>query len=110
MHRCTFQAHFTTAKVNIRFPSVFFMEWKEVHGRNAVAMTGRPRADKTLITFEEELSWGTEMLFHPQQQRWLKKEALLHLNLISSSRPDQVKLVGRVLLDLAEIIERNPYT
>ncbi len=35
---------------------------------------------------------------------FVKKETLLLINLVSNSRPDQVKLVGRLVIDLADII------
>ena len=34
---------------------------------------------------------------------------MLNLNLISKSRPDQVKLVGRVTIDLADASNYNTY-
>lgn len=50
------------------------------------------------------------MLYHRAQKLYLKKESLLHLNLISNSRPDQVKLVGRVLVDLSEVANSHLYS
>lgn len=50
------------------------------------------------------------MLYHRAQKQYLKKESLFHLNLISNSRPDQVKLVGRVVIDLSEIANSNKYS
>lgn len=50
------------------------------------------------------------MLYHRAQKQYLKKESLFHLNLISNSRPDQVKLVGRVVIDLSEIVNSNKYS
>lgn len=49
------------------------------------------------------------MIFDNSTKQFLKKETLLNLNLISKSRQDQVKLVGRVTLDLAELANRNTY-
>lgn len=89
--------------MNLRFPSLFFVEWKTINGKNAVTMVGRKRAVNSLIELDEALNFTTEMLYHRAQKQYLKKESLIHLNLISHSRPDQVKLVGRVVVDLAEI-------
>ena len=41
--------------------------------------------------------------------KFLKKETLLNLNLISKARQDQVKLIGRVAIDLADIANRQEY-
>ncbi len=49
------------------------------------------------------------MIYHRGQRQYLKKESLIHLNLISNSRPDQIKLVGRVVIDLAEIANKSVY-
>ena len=49
------------------------------------------------------------MIYHRGQRQYLKKESLIHLNLISNSRPDQIKLVGRVVIDLAEIANKSAY-
>lgn len=49
------------------------------------------------------------MFFDKGTKQFLKKETLLNLNLISKSRQDQVKLVGRVTLDLAELANRGTY-
>lgn len=103
IHLCTFEAYFYKAKVNLRFPSLFFVEWKSMNSKNSVAMIGRKRAINSNIDLDETLLFTTEMIFHRGQDQYLKKESLIHLNLISSSRPDEVKLVGRVVIDLSNI-------
>lgn len=103
IHLCTFEAYFYKAKVNLRFPSLFFVEWKSMNSKNSVAMIGRKRAINSNIDLDETLLFTTEMIFHRGQGQYLKKESLIHLNLISSSRPDEVKLVGRVVIDLSNI-------
>lgn len=49
------------------------------------------------------------MLYDEDQNWYSKKDSLILLNLISKSKPDQVKLVGRIHLDLAEVINLNTY-
>ena len=73
-------------------------------------MVGRKRAINSLIDLNETLIFTTEMLFHRAQRQYLKKESLIHLNLISNSRPDQIKLVGRVVVDLSEIANTHRYS
>lgn len=43
------------------------------------------------------------MVFDNTGNKFCKKETLLTVNLVSKSRPDQVKLVGRVSIDLADL-------
>jgi hypothetical protein len=51
----------------------------------------------------------TEVAFDRATRRFLKKETQVQLNLISKSRPDQSKLVGRVTVDLAAILNDGLY-
>jgi hypothetical protein len=44
---------------------------------------------------------NTELIYDGLNSRYLKKDTLVVVNLISNSRPDQIKLVGRLVLDLA---------
>jgi hypothetical protein len=43
------------------------------------------------------------MLYDNCDKFFYKKDTLLMVNLVSKSRPDQVKLVGRVNIDLSEM-------
>jgi hypothetical protein len=104
---CTFEAYFQKAMVNLRFPSLFFVEWKSMNAKNSVSMLGRKRAVNSQVELDETLSFTTEMIYHRVQNKYLKKESLIHLNLISNSRPDQIKLVGRVLIDLSNVANNN---
>lgn len=47
------------------------------------------------------------MIFDNNAGKFFKKETVLNLNLISKSRQDQVKLIGRVTIDLAELANRQ---
>lgn len=49
----------------------------------------------------------TELIYDNSSKKFVKKETLLNLNLVSKSRQNQVKLVGRVTIDLAEIANDN---
>ena len=109
VHLCTFQANFQKAKVNLRFPSLFFVEWKAINNKNSVCTIGRKKAVNSLIELDEDLTFSTEMIYHRIQKQYLKKQSLIHLNLISNSRPDQIKLVGRVIIDLAQVANKNNF-
>lgn len=41
------------------------------------------------------------MLYDNSEKYFYKKETIVMINLISKSRPDQVKLVGRITIDLS---------
>lgn len=47
------------------------------------------------------------MLYDTREKLYYKKQTLLTVNLLSKSRPDQVKLVGRVSVNLADILNHN---
>lgn len=49
------------------------------------------------------------ILYDKANKKYLKKESLLMINLISKSRPDQIKLVGRVAIDLADVLNMNSF-
>mgnify|MGYP003534001486 CR=1 FL=1 len=51
----------------------------------------------------------TEMIYDHKTQEKKKKDALTELFLVSKSRPDQNKLVGRVTVDLAKITNVQMY-
>ncbi len=51
----------------------------------------------------------TEMIYDHKTQEYTKKDALTELFLVSKSRPDQNKLVGRVTVDLAKITNVQMY-
>ena len=61
---CTFEAYFEQAKVNLRFPSLFFVEWKTMNAKNSVAMLGRKRAVNSIVNLEESLTFTTELIYH----------------------------------------------
>ena len=47
------------------------------------------------------------MVYDLRKKAYLKKETLLCLNLMSKSSPDKAKLVGRLTIDLANILNHN---
>ena len=49
---CTFEAYFDKASVNIRFPSLFFVEWKSMNAKNSVSMISRKRAVNFIVDLE----------------------------------------------------------
>lgn len=49
----------------------------------------------------------TEVGWDRSKKSFMKKETQVQLNLVSKSRPDQVKLVGRVTIDLANILNEG---
>lgn len=73
IHLCTFEGYFEKAKVNLRFPSLFFVEWKSMNAKSSVSMIGRKKAINSLVDLDESLSYTTEMIYHRGQNKYLKK-------------------------------------
>jgi hypothetical protein len=49
------------------------------------------------------------MIHDCKNQRYAKKEAIVTVNLISNSRPNEAKMVGRVVFDLGKAANRTEY-
>ena len=49
------------------------------------------------------------MIYNHNTMEYSKKETVMELFLVSKSRPDQNKLVGRVTIDLAKVINVSMY-
>jgi hypothetical protein len=49
------------------------------------------------------------LLYNIKSREFVKKDVLFLLNLISARRPDQQKLVGRVVVDLSQAIQTSQY-
>lgn len=43
------------------------------------------------------------MLWDKRESKYLRKESIVKVNLVSASKPDQIKLVGQLSIDLSEI-------
>jgi hypothetical protein len=106
---CTFTVHVEAANVLIKFPCQYFLEWKTQNGKKVAEGKARPVARNSQVEFNETLELTTEMVMDRASGRFLKKDTLLNLNLVSKARQDQVKLIGRVAIDLADIANRQDY-
>jgi hypothetical protein len=97
-----------SASTAVRFPCLFSVQWRTNNQKVSVE-TARysPQGGKT--DFNEDLLLKTEVAFDKTSRSFLKKETQVQLNLISKSRPDQSKLVGRVTIDLASILNDGLY-
>lgn len=97
-----------SATTAVRFPCLFSVQWRTNNQKISVE-TARysPQGGKT--DFNEDLLLKTEVAFDKVTRRFLKKETQVQLNLISKSRPDQSKLVGRVTIDLSSILNDGLY-
>jgi hypothetical protein len=51
----------------------------------------------------------TEVGYDKASKQFLKRETQLQLNLISKSKTDQPKLVGRTTIDLANLLNVHQY-
>ena len=94
----------------IKFPCTYFLEWKTNNNQQLSEGRVRPSAVNSRITFQETLTLQTEMLFDNNKQQFFKKDTLLNVNLVSKARPDQIKLVGRVALDLSKVANQDAFS
>ena len=63
-----------------------------------------------IATFNENLSFQTYLLYDKTTSSYLRKETSLCLMLVSARKPDEEKLVGRVVVDLAQILNSSAYS
>ena len=97
-----------SATTAVRFPCLFSVQWRTNNQKVSVETAKySPQGGKT--DFNEDLLMRTEIAFDRVNHRFLKKETQVQLNLISKSRPDQSKLVGRVTIDLASLLNDHLY-
>lgn len=102
VHDCIFQGNFIKAKLNLRFPCSFFIEWRSLNGKQLILSANKYKAKNGIVEFNDTLSFSTEMLWDKREKTYLKKDSIVKVNLVSASRPDQIKLVGQLNFDLAE--------
>lgn len=95
----------------IKFPCSYLVELKSINGKLLIAATkNKVPAIDSVAKFNETLKFETELLFNKQVGEFQKKEVLLLLNLISNRRPEQMKLVGRIPIDLGQIANTEHYS
>lgn len=92
----------------IKFPCCYFVEWATAAGKN-LSITPKHKPENNHIYFNEKISLATEMIYNHKSQEYTKKESTVELFLVSKSRPDQNKLVGRVTVDLSKIVNVGMY-
>jgi hypothetical protein len=92
----------------MKFPCTYFVEWRTVNAKT-VAKTERHSPQQNTVIFEEKITLAVEMLYDHSKLEFLKRETIVELYLISKSRPDQNKLVGRVNIDLGKVINVGMY-
>jgi hypothetical protein len=59
VHDCTFQGYFIKAKLNLRFPCSFFIEWRGLNGKQLILSANKYKAKNGLIDFNESLAFST---------------------------------------------------
>lgn len=103
IRECNFQLDVTEGIASVRFPCSFFFELKTANGKHHVASNHRVKANKGTIAFQETVVLNVLMVYDLKQEKYKKKEAVILVSLLSNSRPNDPKLVGRVTLDLSEV-------
>lgn len=92
----------------MKFPCTYFVEWRTVNAKST-ARTEKHAPQQNTVNFEERITLSVEMLYDHNKLEFLKRETIVELYLISKSRPDQNKLVGRVNVDLGKVINVGMY-
>lgn len=95
----------------IKFPCTYTVEIKSMNNKLTMATTkNKVSAVDSVAVFNEVLKFETELLYNPKLKQFVKKDVLVLLNLISTRKPDQQKLVGRVVIDLSQSIHSAIYS
>ena len=95
----------------IKFPCTYTVEIKSMNNKLTMATTkNKVSAVDSVAVFNEVLKFETELLYNPKLKQFVKKDVLVLLNLISTRKPDQQKLVGRVVIDLSQSIQSAIYS
>ena len=109
VYSVSIQAMIASATTTVRFPCLFSVQWRTNNHKVSIETAKySPQGGKT--DFNESLTMTTEVAFERSKKIFIKKETQVQLNLISKSRPDQSKLVGRVTIDLATILNEGLYS
>ena len=88
---------------SIRFPCSFFFEWKTATGKSSIASKNKVKVVNGSIPFNDKLTMKVHMIYDTGIGKYRKKESIVLVNLLSNSRPNDPKLVGRVTVDLAKV-------
>jgi hypothetical protein len=108
VYNVTLQAEISEAITSVKFPCLFYVLWK-TNDQQYVTETGKYSPQGGKVAIHETITLRLPLVYERTKQVFLKKETQVQLNLISKSRPEQPKLVGRVTLDLAALINNNLY-
>ena len=60
--------------------------------------------------FGENLICQTYMMFNPKTNEYVPKLTSMCLDLVTERKPDEEKMVGRVAVNLAEILNSSAYS
>lgn len=97
--------------MTIKFPCTYVVEVKSINGKMMISSTkNKVPAISSVARFDENLKFETELLYNKNTGKFERKDILLLLNLISNRRPDQMKLVGRICIDLSQVANTEHYS
>jgi hypothetical protein len=103
------QLSILSAVTTVRFPCLFSVQWR-TNNQKVCIETAKYSPVGSKTDFNEHLIIKTEVAYDRSKRMFLKRETQVQLNLTSKSRADQSKLVGRVTIDLASILNEGLYT
>lgn len=106
VYSVTMQLEVVSAAAQIRFPCLLFAQWS-TNNHKLCKETGRYAHVSGKADFHETLTLTTEMVYDRKLRSFQKKDSHLQLSLVSKSRPEDPKLVGRCTIDMAEVINKK---
>jgi hypothetical protein len=74
-----------------------------------VKSSNRVKLIQGKLAFNETLTFTTLMVLDCKTDLYAKKESVIILNLLSNSRPNEPKLVGRVTLELSSVANQTAF-
>ena len=110
VRQCTFHLNVIHGTGNIRFPCLFFVVWQTANGKDVSTPSQKVKKHGHLIPFDDNLILTTHLLYDTLTDSYKRKEANVLVNLISNSRPNEPKLVGRVTINLADLALGSRYS
>lgn len=94
----------------IKFPCRLFVSWKTSSNKEiARTINNNITVDKGVGLFNEIMAFNTYLLFDKEKNTYNRKETTLSLLLVSFRMPDEEKVVGRVSVDLADVINNKAF-
>lgn len=110
VHECAFEANIVHTNAAVKFQCKMFLAWKNMTNKTFCKTTNdNVTLQDGIATFDERLAFQTYLLYDRNNSRYLRKDTSLCLLLVSARKPDEEKLVGRIVVDLGQIMNEATF-